>query len=331
MSRLTEKARSINFDADEQPEAPATGAGLQPSGDKPRTAIGRLSASFAVEAENRQLKERLAEFEDAKVIEFIDPKRVRPSRYANRHELSFAGAEFRRLKDEIASAGRNVQPIKVRRLKDGEGGFNFEIVFGHRRHRACLELGLPVAAVVEDMTDAELFAEMDRENRQREDLSPWEQGVMYKRALDDKLFPSIRKLADQVGASHGAVGMAVQMASLPIEVIQAFSSPLEVQFRWVAPLAQAVERNAGHIAQVARQIAGEEPRPGAREVFARLTAEPDARSLQAPEPMEFVREGRRVGYLERDGKGNLAIKIKAGALTETQHRRLAEFVSKLFQ
>lgn len=329
MSRLTDKARSINFDADEQ-EAAAPAAGVQHSGDKPRTAIGRLSASFAVEAENRQLKERLAEFEDAKVIEFLDPKRIRPSRFANRHELSFAGVEFRRLKDEVASAGRNVQPIKVRRLKGGEGA-DFEIVFGHRRHRACLELALPVAAVVEDMSDAELFAEMDRENRQREDLSPWEQGVMYKRALDEKLFPSIRKLADQVGASHGAVGMAVQMASLPIEVVQAFASPLEVQFRWVAPLVQAVERNAAHVAQVARQIAGEEPRPAAREVFARLTAEPAAAAQVAPQPVEFLREGRRVGHFLRDAKGNVAMKIKAGALTEAQHRRLAEFVAKLFQ
>jgi ParB family transcriptional regulator, chromosome partitioning protein len=331
MSRLTDKARSINFDADEQPDASGVGASAPPAGDKPRTAIGRLSASFAVEAENRQLKERLAEFEDAKVIEFLDPKRIRPSRYANRHELSFAGAEFRRLRDEVASAGRNVQPIKVRRLKAGEGGAEFEIVFGHRRHRACLELGLAVAAVVEDMSDAELFAEMDRENRQREDLSPWEQGVMYKRALDDKLFPSVRKLADQVGASHGAVGMAVQMASLPIEVIQAFSSPLEVQFRWVAPLAHAVERNAGHVAQVARQIAAEEPRPGAREVFARLTSEPGALATGMPQPLEFLREGRRAGYLARDERGNVTIKIKAGALTEAQQRRLTEFVSKLFQ
>lgn len=324
MSRLTDKAKAINF-AD---EAPAPSPALAAPTDRPRTAIGRLSASFAVEAENRTLKERLAEFEDAKIIEFLDPKRVRAGRFANRHELSFAGAEFQRLKDEIASAGRNVQPIKVRRVTGGKGA-DFEIVFGHRRHRACLELGLQVAAVVEDLSDQELFAEMDRENRQREDLSPWEQGAMYKRALDERLFPSVRKMAEQLGVSHGAVGMAVQLASLPVEVVQAFASPLEIQFRWAAPLAQAVERDPAEVARRAREIAGELPRPSAREVVARLTSGEGA--APAPMPIEFTRDGKRVGQLERDARGNVAIRLKAGALTAAQEKRLTEFLGKLFQ
>lgn len=324
MSRLTDKAKAINF-AD---EAPAPSPALAAPADRPRTAIGRLSASFAVEAENRQLKQRLSEFEDAKVIEFLDPARIRPSRYANRHELSFAGVEFQRLKEEIASAGRNVQPIKVRRVSERKG-VEFEIVFGHRRHRACLELGLRVAAIVEDLSDQELFAEMDRENRQREDLSAWEQGVMYKRALDEKLFPSVRKLAEQLGVSHGAVAMAVQLASLPVEVVQAFASPLEIQFRWAGPLTQAVERDAAGVARRAREIACAVPRLSAREVLAGLTGQEYAARPAAP--VEFIRNGKRVAQLARDPNGNLAIRIKSGALTAAQESQLRELLGKLFE
>ena len=114
MSKLTDKAKSISFD--DEDEAPA--AAPAPV-DRPRTAMGAISASIAmgrgVEAENRDLRAKLERFEDATIVEFLDPKRIKPSRFANRHELSFAGAEFEGLKAEIQAAGRNVQPIKVRR------------------------------------------------------------------------------------------------------------------------------------------------------------------------------------------------------------------------
>ena len=183
MSKLTDKAKNISFD--DEDEAPA--AAPAPV-DRPRTAMGAISASIAmgrgVEAENRDLRAKLERFEDATIVEFLDPKRIKPSRFANRHELSFAGAEFEGLKAEIQAAGRNVQPIKVRRVgQGGDGQDEYEIAFGHRRHRACLELGLPVAAIVEVLTDAQLFTEMERENRERQDLSPWEQGVMTSAQL----------------------------------------------------------------------------------------------------------------------------------------------------
>lgn len=41
------------------------------------------------------------------------------------------------------------------------------------RHRACLDLGLPVLVVVEDASDASLFEQMERENRGRKNLSAW--------------------------------------------------------------------------------------------------------------------------------------------------------------
>ena len=203
MSKLTDKAKSISFEDDDDTSAPMAPV---PMG-RPRTAMGAISASIAmgrgVEAENRDLRAKLERFEDATVVEFLDPKRIRPSRFANRHELSFAGAEFEGLKAEIQTAGRNVQPIKVRRVGQGaDSSDEFEIAFGHRRHRACLELGLPVAAIVEALTDAQLFSEMERENRERQDLSPWEQGVMYKRALDDGLFP----LAEKTGVIYRCTG-----------------------------------------------------------------------------------------------------------------------------
>ena len=326
MSKLTDKARRISFDDVDDAPHPA------PVDDRPRTAIGAITASLAlgrgVEAENRLLKERLQQFEDVTVVEFVDPQRIRASRYANRHELSFLGPEFAGLKAEIASAGRNVQPIKVRRLATGAAGpQDYEIVFGHRRHRACLELGIPVAAVVEDMDDAQLFSEMERENRERQNLSPWEQGVMYKRALDEGLFPSLRKLAVAIGVQAGNVSTAIQLAALPEEVVAAFPSPMSLQFRWAGALKAALDQNPEGVRAAARDMALLEPRLAAKTVLDRLLGAEAIAVRVAPTPL--MSRGVAVGSWEKDKRGNLSIQVKRGGLDDAGEKRLLKLLQQL--
>jgi ParB family transcriptional regulator, chromosome partitioning protein len=329
MSKLTDKARRISFDDVDDVAQPA------PIDERPRTAIGAITASLAlgrgVEAENRVLKEKLQQFEDVMVVEFIDPQHIRPSRFANRHELSFLGPEFAGLKAEIASAGRNVQPIKVRRLPAAQtpGGVveAYEIAFGHRRHRACLELGLPVAAIVEELSDAELFAEMERENRERQNLSPWEQGVMYKRALDEALFPSLRKLAAAIGVQAGNVSTAIQLAALPGDVVAAFPTPMSLQFRWAGPLKAAVDQNPDAVLALARDLAAMEPKLAAKTVLDRLLGAEAAVARTAP--VVLMSRGVAVGSWDKDKRGNLAIQIKRGGLDEAGEKRLLKLLQQL--
>ena len=338
MSKLTDKARRISFD--DVDDAPQPG----PIDDRPRTAIGAITASLAlgrgVEAENRALKEKLQQFVDVTVVELIDPKRIRSSRFANRHELSFLGLEFAGLKAEIASAGRNVQPIKVRRLlatpdvdsatdvaASAASAALYEIVFGHRRHRACLELGIPVAVIVEDMNDAELFAEMERENRERQNLSPWEQGVMYKRALDEGLFPSLRKLAAVIGVQAGNVSTAIQLAALPDYLVAAFPSPLSLQFRWAAALKAAIDQNPEGVREVAKSLSAMEPKLAAKTVLDRLLGAETVVARAAPVPL--MARGVAVGSWEKDKRGNLAIQIRRGGLDEAGEKRLLKVLQQL--
>lgn len=341
MSKLIDKARGINFDDEDEPApagraAPPSPAPLQA---RPRTAIGAISASLAmgrgVEAENRALKDRLRSFEDATVVEFLDPAQVRPSRFANRHALSFSGGDFAALKAEIASAGRNVQPIKVRRLattkaQAGEGGAAvYEIAFGHRRHRACLELGLPVAAIVEDLNDAQLFAEMDRENRERANLSPWEQGAMYKRALDAGLFPSLRKLASALGVQAGNASTAVQLASLPDALVAAFESPLVLQYRWAAPLQAALERDRAGMLARAAALSAMAVRPPARQVLQRLLGDAPQAAASRSRTVALTADGRQVGTLEKDASGAITVRLVSGALNAARERKLTDFLARL--
>ena len=119
-----------------------------------------LAVHQALREEPDVLREELTRFSNSIPTLLLDPKRVCPTRWANRHATAYSETVFDSLNESIVQSGDNVQPVLARETSDG----TFEIVFGHRRHRACLELGPPVLATVctSAMTYAELFVSMDR-------------------------------------------------------------------------------------------------------------------------------------------------------------------------
>lgn len=222
--------------------------------------------------QNSMLRIELEQWQGASPVRHLEAAKVFRSKWSNRHEASFRDAAFDELKAEIADAGGNVQPIKVRPL--GGKPDNFEVIFGHRRHQACLDLGFPVLAMIGDVSDEQAFMEMDRENRNRKDLRPYEQGMMYANALDSGLFASLRKMAEALGVSHSSMSQAVRLARLPDHVISSFTNPLEIQFRWSDTLQQMVERNPDLVASNANRIKADGTILLAKEVFEALIHDP---------------------------------------------------------
>ena len=243
-------------------------------------------------------------------VRLIDARMIVPSKWANRVESSFVDSEFESLKAEIQAAGGNVQPIKVRRmdpkldrsgrgvgpsnppldLAETEAGHHaeFELVFGHRRHRACLELGLPVLSMIDEaLTDRDLFEQMERENRERKNLSPWEQGCMYARALDEGLFPSASKLSDAINRDLGDVGKALALVRLPEVVIDAIGDRQALQFRWSKPLKDAIQADPDGVLRKAKAIVERGGERDAKAVFEALTAQ-EARGVGPSNPPKKV-------------------------------------------
>jgi ParB family chromosome partitioning protein len=263
------------------PSSSSDFASDRPRKDKPfasaKTGPGGLSAAM-MEVDERvaeltsranDAEERLKAWDNSLPTQLIDATEIAHSFFANRLGDSFIGPEFEAFKLEIADAGGNVQPIKVRPVHGKKA--KYEVVFGHRRHRACADLGLKVLAVVADLDDRTLFAEMDRENRQRADLKPYEQGLMYKKALESGLFTSQRKLAEEIGVDQSNVAKAVALASLPSEVLCAFSSPLNIQYRWAAPLKAAHDKDLQVVLSMAKNFAAAEKRAPDDEIFQALS------------------------------------------------------------
>lgn len=310
------------------PAPPAAAPVAADGSGRARTAPGSMLSFMHTQSsavrEAEELRDRVKAFEGAEPVRRLDPASVRPSRWANRHELSFSSAEFSALKAEIASAGGNVQPIKVRPLADGQG---FEVIYGHRRHRACLELGVPVRALVSDVTDQVLFVEMERENRQRKDLSAWEQGQMYARALDAGLYPSNRKLAEAIGRDLGDVGKALSLARLPQAIVEAFASPLDLQYRWAKPLSDALQRDPEGTMRRARELKKQWGKLAAAEVFATLIQSGEGVGpSNPPQAHAIVVGGKTMGQVKTDARGRVVVEFESGAMSA---EKAAELVAHL--
>ena len=311
--------------------------GLAADRQRGRTGVGLLAETVF---ESQRLERRIAELNGRveqltaeRGAQALDPRWIAPSRWANRHPDAFEGPEFEQLRREIEDAGGNVQPIKIRPIGDGragEGGPRYEIVFGHRRHRACLDLGLPVLAVVEDLNDAGLFVQMERENRGRENLSAWEQGRMYLRAIEEGLFPSNVKLAAAIGRDPSDIGKAVRAAKLPLEVTAAFPSPTAIQFRWVADLERAFREHETKVLATARELGQMAPRPQAGDVFTALTAPLRQKGVGPSHPsreLDFGPLGR--GAIRQDKQGRTIVELPPGALTMERWAALESALRKL--
>jgi ParB family chromosome partitioning protein len=314
--------------------------GTNPSeadGAKPRTApgtmMGFLSAQSSAMQEAEHSKDRIKELEDAQPLRRIDPKEIRPSRWANRHEASFSTVEFEELKREIAESGGNVQPIKVRPVQVLNGStheeIRFEIVFGHRRHRACLELGMPVLATIEQVNDLQLFEQMERENRGRKNLSAWEQGVMYRNALDEGLYPSLRQLSAALGIDVSLVSKSVTLARLPEPVLKAFSSPLEIQFRWAAGLSDAMQRDPeGVIRRASEWNEKAELKSGSAVYEHLISSDVSSKAKPTRNVVNIKVAGKVVATLDADSKGRDLVQFKA-PLAKAKREQLAVLLAEL--
>ena len=118
--------------------------------------------------------------------------------------------------NELAASIREhgvLQPILVR-----PAGEAYEIIAGERRWRASKVAGKEtIPAIVERFDDATALEIALIENLQREDLSPLDESVIYKK-MTDELGYSIRQLAGKLGKDKGYVENRLRLANAPEDV-----------------------------------------------------------------------------------------------------------------
>ncbi|RWA45689.1 hypothetical protein AU476_01250 [Cupriavidus sp. UYMSc13B] len=180
------------------------------------------------------------------------------------------------------------------------------------------------AMVVDTMEDQALFAEMDRENRERQNLSAWEQGRMYNQALREGLFPSIRRLAEELGVNLSNAARSCKLAQLPDDVVRAFPSPLGIQVRWAKPLSDALQSDPDGMLERARSLHAERGKLTPAEVIDRILN-------QAPKSQQHAipihANGQQAASLRMGPKGRAVVEFEAGALEPSRHDALIKLIA----
>ena len=178
------------------------------------------------------------------------------------------------------------------------------------------------------MSEQALFVAMERENRGRKDLSAWEQGTMYARALDQGLYASNRQLAAAIGRDLGDIGKALTLARLPAAVVEAFASPLDLQYRWAKPLAQAQQRDPEGLLARAKALRESGRALSSKQVLELLLGtEGDAAPAAAADPVTAGRTRRAAVSFGVDGRGRTVVRLDR-LLDEESRRALAKLVAQ---
>jgi len=222
-------------------------AANSPVGDSekpaPRVAAGPVRTMGLtldkLELERKSLHSALAA--GASVIE-IDAAAIEASFAADRFQGG-EGAAFEALKRSIAESGQEV-PILVRPLPGAPG--RYQAAYGHRRLRACAELGRPVKAIVRALTDAELVVAQGLENASRVDLSFIEKAA-FARDLEDRGFDRPTIMAALSIDKTEVSKMIATARAAPVEIVRAVgSAPKAGRRRWMrlADLLAEPERRA---------------------------------------------------------------------------------------
>lgn len=240
-----------------------------------RGAIGAVSRSIA------DLK--------ARALTEVPADLIDPAGLTDRLDEDEAG--IAELAESIRQWGQQV-PVLLRHSPNYEG--RYEVVYGRRRVAALKRLGLPVRAMIRDLSDRDLIVAQGQENNARRDLSFIEKAVFAARM--QRMGFDRRVICDALMVDKTQVSRMIQVAeAVPEPVIRAIgAAPSVGRTRWLALAARLEGRDAAEVAQLARG-ASSDARFAA--VFAALAAPrpaPDVRPLTGADarPLAELRRAR---------------------------------------
>ncbi len=223
---------------------------FQPNTPAPQAPPAR-AASGAVKAMGLSLGSLQRELDDVRqsagerVIE-LDPKDIDASPFADRLSDGADGDEdFVSLIESIRTGGQQV-PVLVRALPASTSQARYQAAYGHRRIKAALQLGIPVKAIVRELSDAALLLAQGKENAERRNLSFIEK-AMFALSLSDA---GISRAAIQEALSVHKAEMTrlVQLGELiPRHIARAIGpAPKAGRPRWMA-LGELLKKDAARI------------------------------------------------------------------------------------
>ena len=148
-----------------------------------------------------------------KIVVELELDDILPNRFQRR--FRFPEQAITELAESIKEHGV-IQPILVRRLGD-----KYEIIAGERRYKASLLAGKrTIPAIVAELNDKDSAEVALIENVQRQDLTPIEEAVSYRKILDMGYLTQ-EQLADKLGKTQSTVSNKLRLLNLDDDVQEA--------------------------------------------------------------------------------------------------------------
>lgn len=275
----------------------------------------------------------------------IDPHKIRIPSDTTRDSTVFQSEHYEHLVRSIADAGGNVDPVLVWPIFSYEDSAEYELISGVLRVHACDEAKVKVRAlIVEDIHDAKQGFLMRVKGDSKVKLSPWEIGQRAQYGIDHGYFKSARHAARELQRDSKDISLALNLASLPIDLIRAFGTPDQLEFLFGPRLKKALKNNELAVMTEARRICASSEHYSKGEVLKLLSAagcvSDGSTIIQNPKvdgssiengckevPIEV--EGHRVARMFYDIQGATQI-IFESALDESKRLEIVKRVQEVF-
>jgi len=150
---------------------------------------------------------------DNSVVEPIEIRMIKPTKFPVRYKLPANSPELVSLKSSIKEHGL-LQPIIIRPLEIG-----FEIVAGHRRYDACKSLRWRfIPSKIRDLSDKHAYEIQLTENIQRKSMDPVEEAEAYQKYVNEYGWGGVSDLGKKIAKSEEYVSHRMQLLKLPNDV-----------------------------------------------------------------------------------------------------------------
>jgi ParB family chromosome partitioning protein len=225
----------------------------------------------------------------------IDPKKCIRWDYANRSVFEFG--DLAALARDI-KINSQVEPVLVRPIQ--RTGFDFEIIAGARRWKACLDFELPLQAIVKNLTDLEALHHQIKEN-EKIPLSDYSLGMHIAKLIDVKKM-IIQDIINTMHFSRAKINNLLTFAKVPIEIWETISNLTKVSSKSAEMIYRLSSKGNEYINAI-KQIADEISKgAGANKIQSLVTSIVDGDLVELEHRKKIVDvNGQTIGFWTKYG------------------------------
>ena len=266
------------------------------------------------------------EFNENELI-YIDPKICEPWKYANR--LDDDMGDISELAASI-SENKQLQPALIRPHSNPHDKIEYEVIFGRRRHRACLLLNIPFLAIKKNIpTIQEAIVFQETENRERRNVSNYSNAILYKRLLEDQVFKNEKEMSEKIGVSLSKIYDILAYSKIPSQLatqipnIHSLSNNLALK---IAALLKQYPKKINEMIMIAPDIGKTINSPTSLESKLFETDKKISRTLLEKPKIYKSSLGRKLFTLKKNQRGAICLELNKQTFPFLETEKMCEIL-----